>query len=573
MPEGLIRFLDRLPSAAAGTRASRLLWAAVVASLAVGVVAFVTGTLVGGVIALWSLAAAAVGLALVLPFPYALVSPLFMGVLGWLVDMLPLVILCGWTAVTLRWLYGLYRERRLPIGGRWTALPVALLVWTGTGILVITSFDFKHFLLLIGIQFAITAAILAVVDSLRSQEDRTRVVAALMVFVIVLSVGVLLQWAGVPLESLQDTAVRRRVEAAYGVDAFPNSVGMVKYARSIEPGGDELRDELRALGSSTPELPPFEVFRPTFRAYENSLVVRFDGSARPYAAALGERDVDLLFDSVGLAPASTVPRLRSFPRNALTYAGVCAALLPFGFFLAWTGRGRRRALGWAGVAACLFGAAFSLARGAWVVIALGALYLAIDGVVSRRFKLQFVAAALGAAVVLTGFFLLRYGVDPLTGRAGGGASVTTREDTYADTLEALKNPKYALFGYGTEQPRTESGTVREGPGARYVPRAGTHSTYLNYIFRTGIPGALLLVALYLLAGMHARASARDEEGDAAVFYTAAATSMIIVGAHAVILSLYVEPTYTLTISIVLGLATSGIARLRRSILPWKTASA
>lgn len=558
-----------MPERRTDLRLNRLGRSVVVGSLAVGLISFGTGTLVGGVIALWAFAIAAVALALVLPFPLAVVSPLYMGLLGWLVDMLPLVILIGWAAVTLRWLAGIWSERRMPRGGRWVWLPVGILVWTGAGVLTISTLDFKHFLLLLGIQFVITGVILAIVDRMRTQEERTATVTALMVFVIVMSVGVLLQWAGVPLESLQDTETRRRVEAAYGVDAFPNAVGMVKYARSVKPGVEDLRADLVALGNAMPQLPEFEVFRPKFQAYENSLVVRFEGSARDFQDELAPLDVSLIFDNVGLAPANTVPRLRSFPRNALTYAGVCAALLPFGFFLAWTSSGRRRLLGWAGVAACLFGAAFSLARGAWVVIVLGGIYLAIDGVVNKRLKLQYAAAVLITAAVATTFFLIRYEVDPLTGRAGGGASVSTREETYADTLAALKNPKYALFGYGTEQPRTESGTVREGPGQRYVPRAGTHSTYLNYLFRTGIPGALMVLGLYLIAGLHARAAARERAGEERIFFVAAATSMIIVGAHAVILSLYVEPTYTLSVSIVLGFAASAVSGLSGSILPWR----
>jgi hypothetical protein len=569
VPEGLALRLGALPAESPGTRMARLLWAGVIGSLGAALVALSTGTLVGDVIALWAISAAAVGLGLVLPFPYALVSPLYMGVLGWLVDMLPFVILCGWTSVTLRWLYGLLRERRRPHGGSWLLLPIALLFWAGTGVFVITSLDFKHFLLLVGIQFVISATIVAVVDRLYSLEDRTKAVSALVLLVIVLSAGVLLQWAGVPIESLQDTEARRRVEEAYGVDAFPNAIGMIKYARSVKPGVKEARKDLANLSRQIPDLPHYDVFRPRFQAYENSLVVQFQGSAAAHADVLAAADIDLVFDDVGLTPANSVPRLRSFPRNALTYAGVCAALFPFALFLAWTGEGRRRQLGWIGAGACLFGAAFSLARGAWAVLALGGIYLLVDGLVNKRMKLQYFAAIATAAVVLTGFFLLTYGVDPMTGRAGGGASVTTREDTYRDTLALLDTPRYFLFGYGTERPRTESGTVREGPGQRYVPRAGTHSTYLNYLFRTGVPGALLLLALYLIAGMHARVAARDKQGDDRLFFTACATSIVIVGAHAVILSLYVEPTYTLTVSVLLGLATSGVARLGRSVLPWR----
>lgn len=556
----MLERLDRLPSDHA-PRLARALWALALAAIVAGVAGWATQTLVGGVIALWAFCLAAALLGVVMPLPYALVSPLFLGLLGWLVDMLPLVILIGWAAAVVRWALGVLRERRLPRGGRWIWLPVALVVWTGLGILVITSLDFKHFLLLLGIQVLASGAVLAVVDRMRTLEDRTRAVSALGAFVVVLSVAVFLQWIGVDIEALQNSAVRRRVEAAYGVDAFPNNIGMIKYARSINAGAAELRGEVKKIAKDTPDLPPFEVFRPKFQAYENSLVVRFAGSARPFERELSKANITLLFDNVGLAPANTVPRMRSFPRNALTYAGVCAALLPFAFFLIWTGRKR---LGWATAAACLFGAGFSLARGAWVAIALGIAYLLVDGVVTRRQKATVVIAYLVGALVLTGVFFAKYQVDPVTGRAGGGASVNTRDDLYRDTFALVKkNPIYAVLGYGTEKPRTESGTTKEG--TRYVPPAGTHSTYLNYLFRTGLPGMLMILALYVSVWLHARVAARVREGAEALFATLAAMSIAIAGAHAVILSLYVEPIYTLVISVLLGLAMAGSWELPVSV--------
>jgi hypothetical protein len=561
--------LERLPAAHPG-RTSGLLWLIAAGALLVGLGSWGSQTLQGGVIALWAFSVSAVALALVLPLPYALVSPLFMGVAGWMVDMLPFVILLGWTAVVLRWVYGLLRERRLPRGGRWIWLPIGLLFWTGLGILVITSLDFKHFLLLLGIQFVATGAVLAVVDQHASLEARSCIAAGLVGFISLLSVGVFLQWIGVPIQDLQASDVRRRVEIAYGVDAFPNSIGMIKYARSINAGSAELNRALDDVREAEPDIPTYEVFRPRFQAYENQLVVRFEGSARPFEAELQAAEVDLLYDNVGLAPANTVPRLRSFPRNALTYAGACAAVLPFALFLAWTGTGRRRLLGRIGTAACLFGAAFSLARGAWVAIFIGIVYLFVDGALNRRLKVQFLAAYLAAALVLTGVFYVKYGVDPVTGRAGGGASVATRDDLYRDTISFL-NGKFILLGYGTAQPRTESGSVREGEGQRYVPRAGTHSTYLNYLFRLGLPGGLGILALYLIAGLHARAASRQRDGDEQVFAAAAAVAVVITGAHATILSLYVEPVYTLVIMLVLGLAMAGNERLDNSVIPWRRA--
>jgi hypothetical protein len=548
----MISRLDALPAAAPGNRA-RLLWFVGLGAIAVGLVGWATQTLVGGVVALWSFSIAAAAIALVLPLPYALVSPLFLGILGWLVDMLPLVILIGWLAVAARWFFGLVAERRLPRGVPIVWIAVGLVVWTGLGVLAITRLDFRHFLLLLGIQVLASAAVLAVADALRDQRDRLRLVAGLLTYVIVLSVAVLLQWIGVDIEALQNGETRRRVEVAYGVDAFPNNIGMIKYARSIKAGALELRREVERVARRTPELPPFEVFRPKFQAYENSLVVRFQGSARLYEEKLSSAGVRLLFDNVGLAPANTVPRMRSFPRNALTYAGICAALFPFAFLWRWDPRARRRQFGVVALAACLFGATFSLARGAWVAIAIGILYLLFDTAVDRGKKREVAVAFVIAALVLTGVFLIKYQVDPVTGRAGGGASVTTRAELYGDTLAILKGPlRYIAVGYGTERPRTESGTVKEG--TRYVPRSGTHSTYLNYLFRTGVPGVLGIMALYGFAFLYARRAARSRSSDDPVTPTMSAMSIVIAAAHAVILSLYVEPVYTLTISLLLGVA-------------------
>jgi O-Antigen ligase len=564
-------FIDRLPAASYG-KAARLLWVVAIGALALGLVSWGFDTLQSTVIALWAFTAAAVALALVLPLPYAIASPLFMGIAGWLVDMLPFTILAGWTAVCLRWGYGLLKEKRMPRGGRWAWIAIGLFVWTGAGVLVITGADFKHFLLLLGIQFLISATILIAVDALANLEARSMVVAGLVLFVVVLSSAVLLEWIGLPIQELQHGAIRKRVEAAYGVDAFPNNIGMIKYARSVDAGAGEVRRELNAVATDTPGLPGFNVFRPKFQAYENSLVVRFDGSARPYEDELARANVELVFDNVGLAPANTVPRLRSFPRNALTYAGISAALLPLAFYLLWADDRRRRWLGKAGVVACLFGAAFSLARGAWAAIVIGIIYLFIDGAVSKQAKLKMLYAFLATAVVLTGVFYLKYQVDPLTGRAGGGASVSTRDDLYRDTLKFFKG-KSIVFGYGTEEPRTESGTVKEGEGGRYVPRAGTHSTYLNYLFRAGLPGALMITALYVIAALQARAASKERDGDERIFATAATTAVVIAAAHAVILSLYVEPIYTLTISLIIGMATACGLNLRRSILPWRDKAA
>ena len=559
------RRVDRLSAALVGV-GSKLLWALALGSIAAGLVAWGAGA---GFVALWLFVAAAVIVALVLPFTLALVSPLFMGLLGWLVDMLPLVILAGWGAVVLRWAIGLLLERRLPRGGRWIWLPIGLVVWTSLGVLVTPKADLRHFLLLLGIQVVISGALLAAVDRLRGLEDRLQVMSGVVAFLVVMSIGVLLQWIGVPVEDLQDETVSERAEEAYGLDAFPNEVGMIKYARSSEAGAGELRRELRSLSAANPAMPAFEVFSPKFGAFENYILVRFAGSARPVEDELARIEVDLHYDNVGLAPANTVPRLRSFARNSLTYAGASAALLPLAFVLAWSEEKRRKWLGWAGVAACFFGAGFSLARGAWVAILIGVVYLLVDGVISRRQKRQVVTAFLVAAAVLTAVFLVKYGVDPVRARAGGDESIATRSDLYEETVESIRG-LHLILGFGTERPRTESGVTHEG--AKYIPRAGTHSTYLNYLFRAGIVGALAILAVYVLAWAHARAAARVTTGLERTAATLAATSVLIAAAHGVILSLYVEPIYTLAVSLLLGLAVAGATALPASIVPWRKTS-
>ncbi|MFN2489862.1 MAG: O-antigen ligase family protein [Actinomycetota bacterium] len=574
---GVRTILERLPAARPGsseeaTRGSaallRLIWGLALGAGVAGLGAYAFGA---GIPALWLFSAATIALALVLPLPYALVSPLFMGLLGWLVDMVPLVALIGWATVVARWAFGVLRARRLPRGGPWIWLPVALLVWTALGVLVIPSEDIKHFVLLVGIQALVSGTLLLMVDRLGPLEDRVRVASGLVGFVLVLSVAVLLQWIGLPIQDLQDDTVADRVETAYGVDAFDNNVGMIKYTRSRNAGVKQLRDKLARLRSSGTELPPAAVFLPRFQAYKESIVVRFAGSARAHESDLRRLDIRLAYDSVGFAPANLIPRLRSFPRNALTYAGVCAGVFPVAAFLAWTQTQRRRLLGRAGMAACLFGAAFSLARGAWAALAVGIVILVVDGLVVRRAKIEAVAAFVVAALVLTVVFLVRYDVDPFTARAGAEGSVTTRQDLYSDTVESV-NGLHIILGFGSERTRVATGGSRAfGNYGRYVPRAGTHSTYLNYLFRTGVPGALAIVAIYLIAALHARAAARERSGTERIFYTALTAAAVVVAAHGVVLSLYVEPFYTIVVTLLLGLAMAGTTGLRRSFLPWRRA--
>ena len=513
---------------------------------------------------MWLFSFSAVAWALALPFPYALVSPLFMGLAGWLVDMLPFVVLAGWAGVIARWAWSLLRERRLPRGGRWIWLPIGLVVWTLVGVTALDVSELKHFTLLLTIQVLISATVLAVVDQLSEVEDRTRLVSGLMAFIVVLAAGVFLQWIGVPIQPLQDTTVSARAEAAYGVDAFPNDTGMIKYAKAQNGGAYALAKKLHRVKEEGAQLPPHRVVLAPSSAFDGGqLVVHFKGSARDVEKDLTKAGVQLAYDNVGLAPANTIPRMRSFPRNALTFAGVAAALFPLGFFLAWSDDRRRSILGRLAIAACLFGAGFSIARGAWAVILGGGIYLLIDGVLPWGRKAQYLGAFLAGALVLSAVFMLKYDSNPLTARAGGQSSVNTRASLYSDTVDAI-GPRYLVTGFGMTLSRSTSA----GSFSKYIPPAGTHSTYLNYLFRTGIPGALGIIALYLMAALHSRAAARSWRDRRGLLATLAGAAVLIAAAHALILSLYVEPTYTLAISLLLGIGMAH-GKLPRSILPWR----
>ena len=565
--------IDRLPATIPG-RTSRILWAVALAALVLGIGCWATWTLQGGVIALWSFVVAAIAIALVLPLPAALVSPLFVGAAGWLVDMLPLVTLAGWTAVVVRWGWGLVAERRLPRGGRWIWLPLGLVFWTALGVSQIDlSLDLKHFTLLLGIQVLASGVVLAAVDQLTDLVARTTVIVGLVAFIVLLSIAVFVEWIGGPIQEMQNDETRKRVEETYGVDAFPNDLGMLKYARSSKGGAKEFRAELERFAKDVPELPAFEVFLPKYQAFDTTnIVVRFDGSARAFEDELESvgLGVDLIYDNIGLTPANSVPRMRSLARNSLTYAGSCVALFFLSFYLFWAGQGRRKWLGLAGVVSSLFGAGFSLARGAWVAIPIGLIYLCIDRLLPGRKKLALVGAFAAGALVLTAVFLIKYDVDPVNARAGGDASIATRGSVYEDTIGAV-NGLHFLVGYGTEKPRTESGVSHEL--GRYIPKAGTHSTYLNYLFRTGVPGVLAIIALYGLAIVHARAAAVIGRDDERLLRTLLTGALLAAAAHAVILSLYVEPIYTLTISLVIGLGMAGTTSLPASVIPWRTTPA
>ncbi|MDQ3954605.1 MAG: O-antigen ligase family protein [Actinomycetota bacterium] len=514
-------------------------------------VALVLRLLGAGVPALWFLVAGALAAPWGLRAPLAATSPLFTGALGWLVDMLPLVTLAGWTGFTASWLWTLWKEKRTPRldAGAWIA--IALLGWTIVGVTAVQSANLKHFALLVGIQLLISLTVVAVSDICREIHYARSMSAALLFFVTLLSIVVLFEWLGAPVQELQESETRERVEAAYGLDSFPSDRGMIKYARVKNAGAGRLQRQLAAMQQRTPGLPSSDVFAAGLDSYgENKLLVRFAGSARPYERDLQDLDIDLRFDSIGIAPADTVPRLRSLPRNALTYPGMCAALFPLSFMFVAAGRRRTKVFGVVCAAACLFGAGFALARGAWIVIVLAGAYLIVDGRLPIKFKISYFAAVAAGAIVVAAVFWFAYGSDPLTARAGGDASIVTRQDLYKDTVSSSQG-RYALTGHGTTKPReTEDDKVT----GRYIPLAGTHSTYLNYLYRTGIPGAALLAGLYALGFFRARQRAVGSRGADGTFFSLVTASALAFAAHGVILNLYVEPYYTLTISLLLGMA-------------------
>lgn len=563
--------LDRLPSDLTPRRA-RALWALALVTGAGGLVAWGMGlamdTFVPGVIAMWCFCVAGLALAWALPMPAAAVMPLFMGILGWLVDMLPFVLLVAWFGIVTRWLAGLWLQRRMPRGGRWAWIPIGLAVWTAIGAFIVLPGERKHFVLLFGLQVLASATVLLAAECFERLDARRTVSLGLLTFVVVCSIAVFLQWTGVPIEALQDERVSGPVEEAYGVNAFVNSTGMIKYERAKEGGAGALRKRIERFTGKYPDTPAFAAFRAPFKAFDTDLVVRFDGSARPVAAELDrDLDVELIYDNIGLAPGNEIPRMRSFPRNALTFAGLCVALLPLGFFTLWTATSdRQRWVARLSIVGGLFGIAFSLARGSWAALLVGLAFIAFDKRISVRRKLQVGAAALAAAVILTGTFLVKYDADPINARAGAEGSIETRESLYGDTFAKVTG-LHILFGYGSEKPRDAEGN--RPAGLRYIPEAGTHSTYLNYLFRTGVPGALMLVALYVSAWLFARRGARIRDGADRTFSTMTAMSIAIIAAHGVVLSLYVEPVYTLTVSLILGLAVAGAMNLQGPLLPWK----
>jgi hypothetical protein len=84
---------------------------------------------------------------------------------------------------------------------------------------------------------------------------------------------------------------------------------------------------------------------------------------------------------------------------------------------------------------------------------------------------------------------------------------------------------------------------------------------------------LALMLLYVVAALHARAASRAREGDERLLGSLTAMAVVSFAAQGAILSLFVEPIYTLIVSLVIGLALVWSLDLGTSVLPWRTQKA
>jgi hypothetical protein len=85
-------------------------------------------------------------------------------------------------------------------------------------------------------------------------------------------------------------------------------------------------------------------------------------------------------------------------------------------------------------------------------------------------------------------------------------------------------------------------------------------------------GALRLGAILVLAAVPGRAAARAPGAREPTFATAVTAAAVIIAAHGMVLSLYVEPIYTLVVSLLLGLAMAAGIAARAPLVPWRTSS-
>jgi hypothetical protein len=160
--------------------------------------------------------------------------------------------------------------------------------------------------------------------------------------------------------------------------------------------------------------------------------------------------------------------------------GILVLIMPLAFFYALSQAGWRRLLG---AAVALLGAAgllFSISRGAIVSLFLVMLWLG-----SRRVpqvgRILMVTLALGVALVL--FY------PPLQERlstifSSSNASTTVRFDEYRHFPEAMRRFPLGI-GFKVDPPPPDTGLI------------GISNLWLNYIYKIGLPGMLLFVAVTL----------------------------------------------------------------------------
>lgn len=158
--------------------------------------------------------------------------------------------------------------------------------------------------------------------------------------------------------------------------------------------------------------------------------------------------------------------------------GALVLFLPLAYFYALAERGWRRLLGGAVVLLGTAGLLFSISRGAIVSLALVLLWLSWLRA-PHAGRIIGLAAALGVALVL--FY------PPLQERlstifSASNASTEVRIDEYRHFPEAMR--RYPLgIGFKVEPPPPNTGLL------------GISNLWLNYIYKTGIPGMLLFAAV------------------------------------------------------------------------------
>lgn len=158
--------------------------------------------------------------------------------------------------------------------------------------------------------------------------------------------------------------------------------------------------------------------------------------------------------------------------------GVLALFIPLALFYGWTQRGWRRLLGLGVALLGCAGLLFSISRGAILALALVLLWLSFR-------RVPYSGRILGLGMALAVALVLFY--PPLQERlatmfSSTNASTEIRFDEYARFPEAMS--RYPLgIGFKTDPPVPGSGLL------------GISNLWLNFIYKIGVPGMLLFVAI------------------------------------------------------------------------------